>query len=87
MQLQEPKRFVLKERSMQTLSGRVRKVVVKKEKFMYIPLLQSLQCLLNNATIIQEVCKYIKFECDQIFMIKIKRYFRYNCIILYIGQW
>ena len=44
---------------MQTLSGRVRKVVVKKEEFMYIPLLESLQCLLNNATIIQEVCKYV----------------------------
>ena len=45
---------MLKESPIQMLSGR-RKIVVKKEEYMYIPLHKSLQSLLNNTTIYQEV--------------------------------
>ena len=39
----------------QKLSGHTRKVVVKKEEYMYIPLLETLQNLLNGATVYEEV--------------------------------
>ena len=51
--MQEPIRIVLKESPLQKISGR-RKIVVKKE-YMYIPLHKSLQSLLNNTTIYEEV--------------------------------
>lgn len=53
--MQEPIRIVLKESPVQVLSGRRRKLVVKKEEYMYIPLHKSLQSLLNNTSIYQEV--------------------------------
>ena len=53
---QEPRRIVLRETSTQRLCGRKRKVVVKKEEVMYIPLLETLQSLLNNTYFFEEVC-------------------------------
>lgn len=53
--IQEPKRIVLKKTSTQRLSGRFRKVVVKKEEILYIPLLETLACQLKNTTVFEEV--------------------------------
>ena len=47
----------MKETAVQRLSGRRRKVVVKKEEVMYIPLLETLQALLKNESVLKEVCK------------------------------
>ena len=52
---QEPRRIVLKQTRTLQLSGRRRKLVVKKEEAMYIPLLETLQTLLNNTTIYEQV--------------------------------
>ena len=53
--VQEPRRIVLRETSTQRVAGRKRKVVVTKEEAMYIPLLDTLQCQLNNKAILREV--------------------------------
>lgn len=53
---QEPKRIVLKQTRTLRLSGRTRKLVVKKEEAMYVPLLETLQSLLNNTTIYEQAC-------------------------------
>ena len=37
------------------LCGRKRKIVVKKEEVMYIPLLETLQALLHNTSVGREV--------------------------------
>ena len=46
----------MKETAVQRLSGRRRKVVVKKEEVMYILLLETLQAL-KNESVLKEVCK------------------------------
>lgn len=43
------------EKRTQRLAGRTRKVVVTKEEMMYVPLLETLQSLLNNTTVYEEV--------------------------------
>ena len=48
-------RIVLKETRTLRLSGRSRKVIVKKEEIMYIPLLKTLEQLLNNTTVFEQV--------------------------------
>lgn len=53
--LKEPRRIVLKETRVHQRSGRKRKIVVKKEEMMYIPLLETLQGLLNNSSIMSQV--------------------------------
>ena len=60
-------KIILKETSTQKLSGRRRKTVVKKDEYIYIPLLRTLETLLNNATIIQEVAKTISFVSCKIY--------------------
>ena len=45
----------MKETSTLRLSGRRRKVVVKKTEIMYVPLLETLQNQLNNETVVEEV--------------------------------
>lgn len=50
--------------------------MVKKEEFMYIPLLESLQCLLNNTTIIQEVAVFSHLLLYVLVM-----------LYMYAGQW
>ena len=56
MYMQEPRRIVLKQSTTQRLCGRKRKVVTNKTEMMYIPILETLQAQLNNATVFQEVC-------------------------------
>ena len=51
---------MLKETSTQRLAGRRRKTVINKKEMMYIPLLDTLQSLLNNATVLEEV-SYLLF--------------------------
>ena len=51
----EPTRIVLKETQQFRLAGRRRKVVIKKEEIMYIPLLETLQHLLNKTAVYEEV--------------------------------
>ena len=59
--LKEPRRIILKETRIRQLSGRKRKVVVKKEEMMYIPLLETLQGLLNNSAILSKVTRKFLF--------------------------
>ena len=40
---------------MQRLSGKRRKVIVDREEMMYIPLLETLQTLLMNVSVLKEV--------------------------------
>lgn len=41
--------------STQRIAGRRRRIVVTKKEIMYIPILETLKCQLNNAKILQEV--------------------------------
>ena len=59
--LKEPRRIILKETRIRQLSGQKRKVVVKKEEMMYIPLLETLQGLLNNSAILSKVTRKFLF--------------------------
>lgn len=52
---QEPVRIPLKHSRTLKLSGRRRKVVIKKEEIMYIPLLETLQSLLSNSSVYEQV--------------------------------
>ena len=63
--MQEPKKIVLKETTTQRLCGRKRKVVVNKTEMMYVPILDTLQAQLNNATVIHEVCLSTR-KCERI---------------------
>ena len=64
--LKEPRRVVLKETRIHQLSGRKRKVVVKKEEMMYIPLLETLQGLLNNSSILAQVKLFGNIVCANV---------------------
>lgn len=55
----EPHRIVLKETRILQRSGRKRKIVVKKEEMMYIPLLETLQGLLNYSSILSQVTQVL----------------------------
>ena len=54
-------RIVVKETRTLRLSGRRRRLVTEKEECVYIPLLKSLEQLLNNTTVFEEV--YTIFSC------------------------
>lgn len=45
----------MKETAVQRLSGKRRKVIVDREEMMYIPLLETLQTLLRNVSVLKEV--------------------------------
>ena len=64
--LKEPCRIVLKETRIHQHSGRKRKVVVKKEEMMYIPLLEILQVLLNNLSILAQVKLFGNVVCANV---------------------
>lgn len=57
--MQEPRRIVLKQSTTLRLCGSKRKAVTDKTEIMYIPILDTLQAQLNNATVFQEVCACI----------------------------
>ena len=48
-------RISLKETRTFRLCGRLRKTVIRREEIMYVPLLKTLEQLLNNATIFEQV--------------------------------
>ena len=55
----EPRRIVLKETRIHQLSGRKRKILVRKEEMMYIPLIETLQELLKNSSILSKVTRKV----------------------------
>lgn len=54
--LQEPVRITLKQTHVIKVSGRKRRMVVKRDELIYIPLLLTLERLLNNGCILDQVC-------------------------------
>ena len=53
--IQEPVRVLLGERRQWKGRGSKRRCVIKRDEVMYIPLLDTLQSLLNNESILAEV--------------------------------
>lgn len=53
---------MLKETSTQRLSGRRRKIVVKKTEMMYVPLLETIQSQLQDVLTLQDVCFQIHYQ-------------------------
>lgn len=53
--------------AVQRFSGRRRKVVVTKEELMYIPLLETLQTLLTNVSVLKEVRLTVYMYMDILF--------------------
>jgi len=57
--IQEPVRVVLGERRICTGSGEQRKSTLKEETMMYVPILETLQVMLENKAIFTEVCLFL----------------------------
>lgn len=72
--LQEPTRIILKETRTQRLAGRKRKVVIKREEVMYVPLLETLQSLLNNKTVFEQVHMHLTLMYPIITLIVVCKY-------------
>ena len=57
-------RIILKETRTLRLCGRSRKVAVQKDEIMYVPLLKTLEQLLNNTTIFEQVITLYSVHVD-----------------------
>lgn len=67
--MQEPIRVCLGERREWKGSGAKRRIVLKKDEMMYVPILHTLQSLLNHDSVYSEVSKvklYILINVDYI---------------------
>ena len=57
-------RIILKEARTLRLCGRSRKVAVQKDEIMYVPLLKTLEQLLNKTTIFEQVITLYSVHVD-----------------------